>query len=270
MALIRRIKLKKAFTLAEVLITLGIIGVVAAMTLPTVVTNYKKAKTLSVLKKAYSEVQNLFLDFKNEYNCNEYLNNCFPGDGEFRDKFALYLRDKRKFRDKFSEQTQIEYKYYKVEKSDNGKWLASYYPADQEGANKNKLLIAPSGLYVIGLELNQQDNYYNLYNGKFATPPNYFRAKVLIYTEPNMVRNTRDKDLKIIPTHGKEIFQFFIMADGQIIPNGSSKCGASSWNYSCGYYERTQSCNEGSTNQNNGVGCLARIISDGWQIKYPW
>ena len=30
------------FTLAEVLITLGIIGVVAAMTLPTLIQNYKK------------------------------------------------------------------------------------------------------------------------------------------------------------------------------------------------------------------------------------
>lgn len=30
---------KKAFTLAEVLITLGIIGVVAAMTIPTLMTN---------------------------------------------------------------------------------------------------------------------------------------------------------------------------------------------------------------------------------------
>lgn len=33
---------KKAFTLAEVLITLGIIGVVAALTMPTVIQNYKK------------------------------------------------------------------------------------------------------------------------------------------------------------------------------------------------------------------------------------
>ena len=32
---------KYAFTLAEVLITLGIIGVVAAMTLPALVTKYK-------------------------------------------------------------------------------------------------------------------------------------------------------------------------------------------------------------------------------------
>ena len=34
--------LKSAFTLAEVLITLGIIGVVAAVTMPTVVTNIQE------------------------------------------------------------------------------------------------------------------------------------------------------------------------------------------------------------------------------------
>ena len=36
------LKSKCAFTLAEVLITLGIIGVVAALTLPSVITNYQK------------------------------------------------------------------------------------------------------------------------------------------------------------------------------------------------------------------------------------
>ena len=34
--------MKKAFTLAEVLITLAIIGIVAAITIPTLVKNYKK------------------------------------------------------------------------------------------------------------------------------------------------------------------------------------------------------------------------------------
>lgn len=36
------VRLKKGFTLAEVLITLAIIGVVAAMTIPTLIQNYKK------------------------------------------------------------------------------------------------------------------------------------------------------------------------------------------------------------------------------------
>ena len=43
-----------AFTLAEVLITLGIIGVVAAMTIPTLVANYKKKVVETRLVKVYS------------------------------------------------------------------------------------------------------------------------------------------------------------------------------------------------------------------------
>lgn len=48
--------MKKGFTLAEVLITLGIIGVVAALTLPSLITNYRKKETVAQLKKVYSEL----------------------------------------------------------------------------------------------------------------------------------------------------------------------------------------------------------------------
>jgi len=46
--------MKKGFTLAEVLITLGIIGVVAAMTIPTLMTKYAKQRTETQLVKFYS------------------------------------------------------------------------------------------------------------------------------------------------------------------------------------------------------------------------
>ena len=39
-----QIKNKEGFTLAEVLITLGIIGIIATLTLPTVIGHYKKKK----------------------------------------------------------------------------------------------------------------------------------------------------------------------------------------------------------------------------------
>ena len=45
---------KIAFTLAEVLITLGIIGVVAALTLPTVINNVHHKELETALKKQYS------------------------------------------------------------------------------------------------------------------------------------------------------------------------------------------------------------------------
>jgi prepilin-type cleavage/methylation N-terminal domain protein len=47
---------KKGFTLAEVLITLGIIGVVAVLTIPTLIQNYKKQQVETSLKKIYTTV----------------------------------------------------------------------------------------------------------------------------------------------------------------------------------------------------------------------
>lgn len=47
-------RIKLGFTLAEVLITLGIIGVVAAMTIPTLISNHQKKQTVVKLQKAIS------------------------------------------------------------------------------------------------------------------------------------------------------------------------------------------------------------------------
>ena len=49
-------KVKFAFTLAEVLITLGIIGIVAAMTIPNLITKHQQKVTVTKLEKAISYI----------------------------------------------------------------------------------------------------------------------------------------------------------------------------------------------------------------------
>ena len=49
---------KTAFTLAETLITLTIIGVIAALTIPTLISKYQKHTYVVGLKKAYSQLKN--------------------------------------------------------------------------------------------------------------------------------------------------------------------------------------------------------------------
>ena len=49
---------KIAFTLAEVLITLGIIGVVAALTIPTLMANHRRKVTATRLKQSYNILYN--------------------------------------------------------------------------------------------------------------------------------------------------------------------------------------------------------------------
>lgn len=50
----KKFKRNSGFTLAEVLITLAVIGVVAALTIPSVIKNYNNTQTLTQLKKTFS------------------------------------------------------------------------------------------------------------------------------------------------------------------------------------------------------------------------
>ena len=54
------------FTLAEVLITLGIIGVVAAITIPNLITTYKAKQLHSQFLKNYSVLQQISRRLNND------------------------------------------------------------------------------------------------------------------------------------------------------------------------------------------------------------
>jgi len=66
-------KKKKAFTLAEVLITLAIIGIVAAITIPTLMANYQKVQYVAELKKAYAEMTEALKLMANDSGCPDNL-----------------------------------------------------------------------------------------------------------------------------------------------------------------------------------------------------
>ena len=63
---------KIAFTLAEVLITLGIIGIVAAMTLPTLIQSNKNKEVEAKLKKIYSVMNQAILLSEKDNGPKEY------------------------------------------------------------------------------------------------------------------------------------------------------------------------------------------------------
>lgn len=60
------IKRNSGFTLAEVLITLGIIGIVATMTIPNLITNYKAKRLHTQFLKSYSVLQQAFKIMEND------------------------------------------------------------------------------------------------------------------------------------------------------------------------------------------------------------
>lgn len=66
--LCKRCTILEAFTLAEVLITLGIIGIVAAMTLPVLINKQRDAAIIAHLKKIYSILGQVVYELNYEYS----------------------------------------------------------------------------------------------------------------------------------------------------------------------------------------------------------
>lgn len=79
------------FTLAEVLITLGIIGVIAALTIPILMKHYQQQAVLSQLKKAYSEFNQALkmaeVDYGSPEQWKAILLNCEDASQCFYDDF---------------------------------------------------------------------------------------------------------------------------------------------------------------------------------------
>lgn len=90
------LKLKPAFTLAEVLITLGIIGIVASMTLPALVQSHREKQTVAQLKKAYSTLAQAYMSVlstdgsPDEWNLPYYTD--ADGGQYILDKFKPHLK----------------------------------------------------------------------------------------------------------------------------------------------------------------------------------
>ncbi len=88
----------RAFTLAEVLITLGIIGIVAAMTLPAIVKKYEKLVTITKLKKIWTLLSNAHIAAENDFGPSEYWDYPHNSDitpiGFFKKYYEPYLKVK--------------------------------------------------------------------------------------------------------------------------------------------------------------------------------
>lgn len=93
---------KKAFTLAEVLITLGIIGVVAAMTIPALATHLTHRKLQSQFKKTYSDLNQAARLFYAEEESSVHDYDSFISDSSSKNadnvlkKFMSYFKSQSK------------------------------------------------------------------------------------------------------------------------------------------------------------------------------
>ena len=158
----------QGFTLAEVLITLGIIGVIAALTLPAVITKYKKQATASKLKKAYSELSQAIVLSEVE-NGPFYTWDLMPF-GQSREFFDKYLR--KYFKSTLKEdKTQDVSHSYAIILSNGSTLVSSVHPDYVEFTIKTDSKTSSSRNHFNYLiEQIKTGGYYTCYVGRKLAP----------------------------------------------------------------------------------------------------
>ena len=227
-----------AFTLAEVLITLGIIGVVAAMTMPSLITNYRIKETVSKLKKVNTTFNNAFLQAKEEngeisdWGLSNSTLDTNTDDGS--------IANSNYGRDKFLEILSRHLKTISMCKySDNS--CEVYRPTNLQGdidnndSYSNRLVLA-DGTIIGHLYLNNTACNTNWGSGALSQSCGSFKVDLNGSKKPNM--------------YGKDIFQFDITVNG-IVPSGIAT------DISGNNFE--ESCIKPSSRM-NGVGCTGWVI----------
>jgi len=249
----------RAFTLAEVLITLGIIGVVAALTIPTLMANYQKVAEVAALKKAYAEVTQALQLMANDMGCQGDLacTGVFSSDNN-----SDYIKGDRVLGNAFK-------KYFKLAK-DCG--ADNYDPSDE---NTKCLTDSYSESFASGgsrADLNEVSGYNFITADGFAIALISFRGDCVQNNNPGATGlNINQVCGEIIidvngfkgpNDYGRDIFEFEI-TNGKgpaIYPYGGSEMPGEHWS-GPGF----PSC---SMDEPWGVTCAGRIMEQGWQMLY--
>lgn len=205
---------RKAFTLAEVLITLGIIGVVAALTLPMLIGKYNEVATVSKVKKMYSTLSNAMLAAVNENGTADTWTSDYAGPWVSSQKNSQSIAEKlvpqfKLLKDcgfKKDCMMVVDYKFL------NGSAWGTYSNYRDKYFYK---IILNDGSAVI---IKAQGDNCNLTDGGWPNTCGYILYDVNGEKEPNMF--------------GKDVFSFLIMKDS-IKPNKLDNCDKTSTNRQC-------------------------------------
>ncbi len=189
-----------AFTLAEVLITLGIIGVVAALTLPTLIQNHQKQVYVTQLKKAYSNINNAFNKMAADEGVVDwnqtYCSSSFWVENDFEATKANY----NECFDKVAKQMKvINRKDYGVTSSAD--WCKYGYDLDD------------------GIDINSSASISNQETGMFTTPDGALYIFACSFSTVLVDINGAAKGPN---KGGRDFFEFWIdYNNNKIEPNGS-------------------------------------------------
>jgi len=226
-----------AFTLAEVLITLGIIGVIAAMTMPSLITGMNKKVIEARLKEDYSILQQVM--YKAQLD-----------DATFAIDFPNNMAGSKDWFDRFISPNM---KYANVCFNTSGCWHTNQtYTLSGERVYCDKP----------GVGIGDDIIVINMQNGSTVIIDGYGKGSIKSYFGVDIEVNSSiiifiDANGKNGPNVvGKDIYALVYTTEG-LVPAGSSMT-TEQVERNCGRY---------ASGNNAGYYCILQVKADGWKIS---
>ncbi len=208
---------KNAFTLAEVLITLGIIGIVAAMTLPTLIQKHKEQETVAKVKKFYSVISQAIMLARVEHgdvDTWDFAGTTTGSNAQSNTNFANYIKPHLQI---------IKDCQVTPDKKCVQEGYTSYLngtPYTNTDYNENiyyKMILKDGSLFWL------RTNGEGCHNSDAATD----NVCALIWYDANANRPPY--------TLGKDVFVFFVFKDA-VVPHSNDDCSIDSHGWGCSRY----------------------------------
>lgn len=269
---------KRGFTLAEVLITMGILGVIIALTLPGFVVNNRNAANASKLSATVSDLENTF----STMNAKEQTLDLFETATWQAIDTSLTGSTSSTTVDNVT--TELG-KYISIIPNQNSKNASSFYSGTKVySLDSGSTYSFESGKGSQGLALNLKSG-----------------AVIFAYLVDNSIEDLEDEaeqEKKIVEaggslkflageimidvngierpnTIGRDIFYFYLGSDGILYPAGG-KDAAIYFNVKDNSYTATDIWSESSSKTactdnkkaDNGWGCTARLAENGFKVDY--
>ncbi len=239
--------LKKGFTLAEVLITLAVIGVIASVTLPNLKADIDKNVMAQSLRTNVSVLKSGFAQMKAKEDVDDIRDTVLWSDLVSQGVSASSGQD-------IKEQVKKQFgKYFKVDKMTSG---------------------IPANIKVNNLKLtadNTMNSYVRFYMANSATynfifyPASYTSNCNKEFCNPvaDLILDVNgDKGPNI---YGKDIYRFYIGETGDLYPYGSE--AVKDYNSEIKLWSDESAC-AGKDPKGDGFSCTARVIEEGYSINY--
>ena len=225
----RNLSSTHAFTLAEVLVTLGIIGVVSAMTVPSLMQNHQRKTYVTQLHKVYTEFQQAMVQYITEKN-------------------AINLREAG-----INSQAAMNDFVTEHFKVINSCLTKDTKPCFEDPANYRKI----SGASASGFD-NEERMMFTLASGASIRPWYANRGVNFII----MVVDTNG--MKGPNIYGRDFFDMCIDVNGNI-----DGCVSAPTAFPLSSEARDTAFNTFCLGDDNSIqGCFGKILNDNWEMNY--